>query len=255
MKTAAAIAAAAATIGIAIMLAPSAAGAAEIKVMASNGLKAVLEMVAPLYERASEHKLKATYGTAVPLKRQIDGGEPFDVVILTPSLVQDLAKEGKVASGSIAAVAKTGVGVAIRAGAPKPDISTVDAFKRALINAKSIIYSKEGQSGAHMAALIERLGLAEQLKPKIILETRGGRSIYEVADGNAEIGFSLISEVLAVPGAALAGPLPADIQSYVVLTAGIAASTKDPAAARGFIDFLKSPAAVPSLKQMGMEPG
>ena len=151
----------------------------------------------------------------MPLKRQIDGGEPFDVVVLTPPLVQDLVKGGKVAAGSTSDVAKTGIGVAIRAGAPKPDVSTVDAFKRALLNAKSIIYSKEGQSGTYMASLIDRLGLAEQLKSKIILETRGGQSIHEVAAGNAEIGFSLISEILPVAGAAVAGPLPADIQSYV----------------------------------------
>jgi molybdate transport system substrate-binding protein len=244
----------AATIGIAIMLAPGA-NAAEVKVVASNGLKAVIEALAPIYERTSEHKLKAVYGTAVPLKRQIDGGEPFDVAVLTPPLVQDLVQSGKVAAGSTSDVAKTGIGVAIRAGAPKPDVSTVDAFKRALLNAKSIIYSKEGQSGTYMASLIERLGLTEQLKSKIILETRGGQSIHEVAAGNAEIGFSLISEILPVAGAAFAGPLPADIQSYVVLTAGVAAGAKDAGAAKGFIDFLKSPAAAPVLKDKGMEPG
>jgi molybdate transport system substrate-binding protein len=245
----------AATIGIAVMLAPGAANAAEIKVVASNGVKAALEALAPLFERSSEHKLKMTFGTAVPLKREIDGGETFDVVILTPPLVQDLVKSGKVVAGSPASVAKAGVGVGIRAGAPKPDISTVESFKRTLLNAKSIIYSKEGQSGAHMAGLVVRLGLAEQLKAKTILETRAGQSIHEVAAGRAEIGFSLVSEVLAVAGAALAGPLPEEAQSYTVLTAGIGTGAKDAAAAKSLIDFLKSPAALPALKASGMEPG
>jgi molybdate transport system substrate-binding protein len=245
----------AATIGIAVMLAPGAANAAEIKVVASNGVKAALEALAPLFERSSEHKLKMSFGTAVPLKREIDGGEIFDVVILTPPLVQDLVKSGKVVAGSPASVAKAGVGVGIRAGAPKPDISTVESFKRTLLNAKSIIYSKEGQSGAHMADLVVRLDLAEQLKAKTILETRAGQSIHEVAAGRAEIGFSLVSEVLAVAGAALAGPLPEEVQSYTVLTAGIGTGAKDAAAAKSLIDFLKSPAALPVLKASGMEPG
>src|SRR5262249_23909226 len=128
------------------------------------GVKLALDKLAPQFEAASEHKLKINYGTAVPLKRQIDAGETFDVVILTPSMIEDLAKAGKVAAGTSANIAKVGIGVAIRAGAVKPDIGTAEALKRALINAKSIAYSKEGQSGTAMAAIIERLGLTAQLR-------------------------------------------------------------------------------------------
>jgi molybdate transport system substrate-binding protein len=170
-------------------------------------------------------------------------------------MIEDLAKTGKVAAGTPANVAKVGIGVAFRAGAPKPDISTVDTFKRALINAKSIAYSKEGQSGTAMAAIIERLGLSAQLKDKTVLETRSGMTAATVVEGKAELAFTLISEILPIAGAQVAGPLPAEIQTYVVFTAGISAAMKDAAAAKSFINFFKSPAAVPVLKTSGMEPG
>ena len=150
-----------AAIGLAMILAAgTAADAAEIKVITSVGVKAILEELAPQFERASEHKLNITFGTAVPLKRQIDAGEAFDVVILVPSMVEDLVKQGKVAAGTSTNVAKSGIGVGILKGAPKPDIGTADAFKKTLLAAKSIAYSKEGQSGTAMARLIERLGIA-----------------------------------------------------------------------------------------------
>jgi molybdate transport system substrate-binding protein len=248
--------AAAATIGFTLLLAQGAvANAAEIKVIASVGVKAVLEELAPQFERAGEHKVKITFGTAVPLKRQIDGGESFDVVVLTPALVEDLAKAGKVASGTATNVAKAGIGVAIRAGAPKPDISTADAFKRTLMNAKSIAYSKEGQSGTAMARLIERLGLADEMKAKTVLGTRSGQTAANVVEGKAELAFTLLSEILPIAGVEVAGMLPAELQSYVVFTAGVGAAAKDPQAAKAFIDFLKAPAAVPTIKAKGMEPG
>ena len=240
--------------GLAI-LTGSAAGAAEIKVISSVGVKAVLEELVPQFERASQHKVTIAFGTAVPLKRQIDAGESFDVVILTPALVEDLARQGKVAPGTSANVSKSGIGVAIRAGAPKPDISTAEAFKRAVLNAKSIAYSKEGQSGTAMARIMERLGIADEMKPRTVLETRSGLTAANVVEGKAELAFVLISEILPIAGAELAGPLPADLQNYVVFTAGVSPAARDAAAAKAFIDFLKGPAAAPVLKAKGMEPG
>lgn len=228
--------------------------AAEIKVVSSVGVKTALEVLAPQFERAGEHKVKLVFGTAVPLKRQIDGGESFDVVILTPAMLEDLAKQGKV-SGTATSVAKVGIGVAVKPGAPKPDISSADALKRTLLGAKAIAYSKEGQSGTMMAQIIERLGIAEQMTPKTVLETRSGLSAAPVAEGKADLAFTLISEILPVPGVELAGPLPAEVQRYVVFDAGIGASSKQAQAARAFIDFLKAPAAAPVLKSKGMEPG
>ena len=239
--------------GLALLIG-NAADAAEIKVISSVGVKAVLEELTPQFERTSGHKVNITFGTAVPLKRQIDGGESFDVVILTPALVDDLVKQGKVATGTSANVSKSGIGVAIRAGSPKPDIGSTEAFKRSVLNAKSIAYSKEGQSGTAMARIMERLGIAEEMKPRTVLETRSGLTAANVVEGKADLAFVLISEILPIAGTELAGPLPADLQNYVVFTAGVRA-TKDAAAAKAFIDFLKAPAAAPVLKAKGMEPG
>lgn len=243
-------------LGFAVMMAPIAAGnAAEIKVISSVGVRAALEELKPQFERATRHKLTIAFGTAVPLKRQIEAGETFDVVILTPALVEDLVKQGKVAAGTKIDIAKAGIGVAGRAGAPKPDISTAEAFKRALINARSIVHSKEGQSGTYMAKLIERLGIAAEMKPKTVLETRSGHTAVAVVEGKAELGFTLISEILPVSGAELVGPLPAELQNYVVFTAGISPNARDAAAARAFINFFTAPATLPVLKSKGMEPG
>ena len=228
---------------------------AEIKVITSVGVKAMLEELAPAFERASSHKLKITYGTAVPLKRQIDAGETFDVVILVPAMLDDLVKQGKVATGTNTNIAKIGIGVAIKTGTPKPDISSTDALKKTLLAAKSIAYSKEGQSGTAMARIIERLGIATEMTPKTILETRSGASTLNVVEGKADLAFSLISEILPVAGAEFAGPLPAELQNYVVFTSGIGAASKETAAAKAFVDFIKAPAAVPALKAKGMEPG
>jgi molybdate transport system substrate-binding protein len=238
-----------------VMLNPAAAAnAAEIKVISSVGVRAALEELKPQFEGATQHKLTLAFGTAVPLKRQIEAGETFDVVILTPALVEDLVKQGKVAPGTQSDVAKAGIGVAGRAGAVKPHIGTAEAFRRALLNAKSIVYSKEGQSGTYMASLIERLGIAAEMKPKTVLETRSGHSAIAVVEGKAELGFALISEILPVSGAELVGPLPAELQNYVVFTAGISPSAQDAEAARAFINFFTTPSALPVLKSKGMEP-
>jgi molybdate transport system substrate-binding protein len=242
-------------LGLAVAFGAASANAAEIKVITSVGVRAILEELAPQFERASEHKLNITFGTAVPLKRQIDAGETFDVVILTPALVEDLVKQGKVAAGTPANVAKSGIGVAVRQGAPKPDLSSVEAFKKALLGAKAIAYSKEGQSGTAMARVIERLGIAEEMKAKTVLETRSGGVALNVVEGKAELAFNLVSEILPIAGAELAGMLPPELQSYVVFTAGIGPAAKDAAAAKAFIDFLRAPAAHPVLKAKGMEPG
>lgn len=243
-------------LGFAVMFAPVVAGnAAEIKVISSVGVRAVLEELKPQFERATQHKLAITFGTAVPLKRQIEAGETFDVVVLTPALVEDLVKQNRVAAGTKTDVAKAGIGVAGRAGASRPEISTAEAFKRALVNAKSIVYSKDGQSGTYMASLIERLGLAAEMKPKTVLETRSGHTAVAVVEGKAELGFTIISEILPVSGAELVGPLPAELQNYVVFTAGISPNARDPEAAKAFIKFLTAPAALPVLKAKGMEPG
>jgi molybdate transport system substrate-binding protein len=231
------------------------AGAAEIKVISSVGVKGALEVLKPQFERATEHKLNITYGTAVPLKRQIDGGESFDVVILTPALVEDLAKSGKVAAGTPAVVAKAGIGIAIKQGSPKPDVGSPEALKKAMLAAKAIAYSKEGQSGTAMARVVERLGIANEMAPKTVLETRSGMTAANVVEGKADLAFVLISEILPIAGAELAGPLPAALQNYIVFTAGISPAAKDAKAAQSLIDFLRAPGATAIYKAKGLEPG
>ena len=244
----------AAAIALAATLAP-AAGAAEIKVISSVGVKTALEDLKPQFERATGHKLNITYGTSVPLKRQVDGGETFDVIILSPALIGDLVKSGKIAPGTSADVVKAGIGVAIKQGASKPDIGTAEAFKKTLLNAKSIAYSKEGLSGTVMAKLMERLGIAEQMKGKTVLETRSGMAAANVVEGKAELAFTLTSEILPIAGAEHAGPLPAELQTYIVFTAGISPGSKDAAAAKSLIEFMKAPAAAPVYKARGLEAG
>lgn len=227
--------------------------AAEIKVISSIGMKAVLEELKPQFERASPHTLAITFGTAAPLKRQIESGETFDVAILTPPMIDDLAKQGKVAPATVANVAKSGIGVAVGKGKSKPDIATSEAFKRTLLGSKSIAYTKEGQSGTALARLVERMGVAEEMKPKTVLETRSGGSILAVVEGKSELGFALISEILPNPDVDLVGPLPPELQSFVVFTAGVSPAARDASASRAFIDFLRGSAALPVLKSKGME--
>ena len=187
------------------------------------------------------------------LKSQIDAGERFDVAILTTPLIDDLVKEGKFAAGTRADVARSGIGVIVRTGAPKPDINSADAFKRALLNAKSITYNKEGSTAIYLASLFERLGITEQMKPKTKFPPTG-RGAQLVAEGEVELLLSAISTFEPVPGAELLGQLPPELQSYTGFSAGVGTATKEAEAGKALINFLKAPAAVPVLKAKGMEP-
>jgi molybdate transport system substrate-binding protein len=233
------------------------AGAAEIKVLSTVALKAALdEELLPQFERSAENKVIIKYDAAAALKKQIDGGEAFDVAILTPALIDDLIKQSKIETGSRTNLARTGVGIAIRQGAAKPDISTAEAFKRALLNAKSIAYGDPalgGASSVYFANLLQRLGIAEEVKAKTKL-TASGESARPVAAGEAELGIGQISEIVPVRGAELLGPFPAELQVYTAFTAGVAANAKDAAAAKSLIKFLTAPAAAQILKARGLEP-
>jgi molybdate transport system substrate-binding protein len=243
------------SIGMALLLAPSARlQAAEIVVLSPVMLKTVLEEVGPQFEQTTKHKLVFQFGQSAGLKAQIERGEVFDVAILTAAGIDDLIKQTKLASATRVDVAKSGVGVAIKKGAPKPDIATAEGFRQTLLAAKSITYSAQGASGAIMRKIFERFGIAEEMKAKTTVLP--GPTIAEaVAKGEAELGFTQISEILPVEGAVLAGPLPPEVQVYTIFTAAVAVSTKDPAAVQTFIRFLTSPAVAPVIKKRGMEPG
>ncbi len=225
---------------------------AEIKVFSSVGIKAVTDEVLPQFEKTTGHKVAFTFDTAANLKKKIEAGDAFDVAILTAPMVDELVKSGKLTAASRKDIARSGVGIAVKKGAPKPDISTPEALKRTLLNAKSVAYSETGASGVYFASLLQKLGIADEMKAKGQL-IMNPSPIEVTARGEAELGVRLISEILAVPGADFVGPLPGDLQNYTVLTAGTNAAAKEPAAAKAFVDFLTGPTAAPVMKAKGME--
>jgi molybdate transport system substrate-binding protein len=228
----------------------------EVSVLTSVALTSALDELAPQYERATGNRLKIGYSLIADIKKRIIAGETADVIILSRPAMDDLAKQDKF-TGGITNVVGTPVAVAARAGAAKPDISSVDALKQSLLAAKSIVYSdpaKGGASGVYFAGVVDRLGLTEQLKAKTIL-VPGAQAGDVVARGEAEIGVAQASEIVPVAGAQLVGPLPGEYASTTLFTAGIGATTKAPDAAKSLIQFLNGPVAAPVFKSKGFQPG
>jgi molybdate transport system substrate-binding protein len=242
-------------LGAALMLVHADPAAAdELKIFGSRVTKMVVGDVGPGYERSTGRKLTVLTDVAAVMKRRIEQGEPFDLAVLVNFQADDLIKKGKLVADSRADVMKAGIGLAVKRGAPKPDISTVEAFKQTLLKAKSIVYLKEGASTLHLDKVLAQLGIAEALKAKTTRTS--GESVSEmVASGDAEIGIIVIPNILSVPGAELVGPLPEAIQSYITFTAAVSPNAPNPQAAREVIKLMQSPAGVQSIKKNGMEPG
>jgi molybdate transport system substrate-binding protein len=234
---------------------PHAVGAAEIKMLVSNALKTSMEELAPQFESASEHKLDITYGAGTELKVDIEKGAKFDVAIIAPAQIDALIAQGKLSSADRRDIAKAGFGLAARKGAPKPDISTVEGFKRALQAAKSIAYVEAGAGSPYFKSLLEKFGIAAETKPKLRPQPTSNPTAKAVANGEAEIGVTAISEILPYAGAQVVGPLPEEIQFYSVTVAAIATDTKVPDAARAIIRFLTTPAATAVFTAKGLTPG
>ena len=242
----------AAIVGLALPLLVGQTQAAEIKVLASTAVKTTLEELGPQYEKATGNKVDIAYGPATILKTKIDQGTAFDVAILTAPVADGLAGEGKIDT-TRTTIAHSGIGVAIHKGAPKLDVSTTEAFKRALLNAKSVGFTAAGASGVYLKTLFEKLGIADELKPKLkLLQGPAGEA---AASGEVEIGMTQISEILPYANAELAGPLPADVQTYTYFSAAASTITKEADVAKAFIKFLTAPAALAVIKAKGMEPG
>jgi len=231
---------------------------AEIKVMTSGAFTAAYLEVLPEFERTTHNKIETAYGASMgnapdSIPSRLEHGEPVDVVILASQALDELIKAGKVVPGSRIDLVRSSIGMAVRAGAPKPDISSVDALRRTLLQAKSIAYSASA-SGVYLShELFQRLGIADQIMGKckrIANEPVGA----VVARGDAEIGFQQISELLPVPGIDYVGPLPPGAQKVTVFSAGVAVGAKEPDAARALIKFLASPGNVPAIKKTGLEP-
>jgi len=224
-----------------------------IKVFASNSIRAVMGELVPQFERATGHKVSVSYDPAKVMLARIERGEAADLVITGSTAIDQLVKQGKILASSCRVLARCRVGIAVLAGQPRPDISSLAAFKHALLGAKSVAYTQEGASGMHFASVIERLGIAEQVKAKAVRQP-GGLIGELVAAGKAEIAIQQIPELMAVAGIELVGPLPADIQLVTVSTVGIFAGTQQAEAAHALIEFLTTPAAVKVMKSRGLEP-
>src|SRR5712691_7048478 len=218
----------------------------EIKVLSSRAFSAAYLVLVVEFERATEHKVATMWGGVNNIKSTMQGDHIVDVVIVAGDALEELTKQGKIVAGSRVDLARSAIGVAVRAGAPQPDISSVDALKRALFKAKSIACSTS-VSGIYLEGLFQRLGIFDQLKAKI--KQVEGRPVGDaVARGEAEIGFQQISELLPVSGIDYLGPLPQEMQKITVFYAGVAACAKEPYAARALIKFLAAPSSVPVIK-------
>jgi len=242
-------------LSLAMVLAPLAgARAAELKILAGGSMTASLNELGPQFERASGHKLTIVFDSTPNLIKAVTSGAPFDLGVVPVDVFKDAAARARFASGPTIDIARVGYGVAVRAGAPKPDVSTPDALKQTLVKAQSIAFVPESAAGAYVLRVFERLGIADAMKTKTKAQTAPGEIAKAVARGDAELGVFL-TNVLIAPGVELAGSFPADLQQDLVFTAAVAADTKDAAAAKAFIDFLQTPEAAAVLKAKGMTPG
>ena len=236
----------------ALLLHATPSSAEQIRVLSSLGIKAVVEELAPRFEKSTGHKVVTVFGLASALKTGIEGGEAFDVAILTPQLLDDLIAKGKVDAKSRSVVARVGLALMIREGAPKPDVSSVASFTRTLQAARSITYVPTGASGVAFEATIEKLGIAGAIKPKARLAASGDEVNANILKGTADLAVLPVSEILPVQGAAVGGVFPPDVQTYIVMAAGSSATAKG-TAAREFVTFLMSPANNATIKERGME--
>jgi molybdate transport system substrate-binding protein len=239
-------------------VAPSA-RAAEIKLIAAAALERVLSELVPQFEKDTGHRVTVVYGPIGALTDRLAKGEPADVAIVSDRQVDDLQKSGRVLAGTRVDIARTGVGAFVRKNGPKPDISSVDAFKRTLLAAHAITYAAPASGGAggiYVARLMERMGISDEMKQKTKFDPSGGRLIYQlVANGEAEIGFDQMSIILTQPTVELVGPLPEAVQNYTTFAAGVVATSDQARTAQVFIQFLASPAAQARMKTSGLQVG
>jgi len=246
----------AACISAVTLLPPQTAAAqeSEIRILCSNGFRAAMLKLQPGFEHSMGRKMNIQFGPSASFKRSIESGEPFDLAILTPQIIADLIKDGKLAAGTAVDLASSGIGVAVRAGVAKPDVSTGQAIKQTLLKAKAVGYVKEGASSPAIADLLSRLAIGDEVQRKTVFQPGAERNMASVAEGQTDVAFGLISEILPAPGVQLAGPLPPEFQKRIGLTAGIASATKNRKAVNEIIKSLTSPAAAATIKTVGLDP-
>ncbi len=224
-----------------------------LKLYSGNGMSSSLRVLLPQFERAHDCKIETLYEPAQILLREITAGRTADLGILGGSVMDQVVKQGHIVAASVRKLTSNGIGVGVIQGAPRPNIGTVDDFKRTLLNARCVAYTTEGASGIYFAGLIEKLGIANEIKAKA--KTRAGGLIAEfVVSGDAEIAVQQIPEIMAVPGVDYVGPLPAEINSISVGRAGIFTASKEPALTQALLDFLQTPQAAEVYRARGLEP-
>jgi molybdate transport system substrate-binding protein len=244
-----------AAVGVVLLLAQGVAtDAAEVKLIAVPAMAAVIGELSPQFESATGHKLVIQWAVTGIMKQKIEAGDAFDLAIGPAPLMDSLSKQGKLVAGTNTRIARVGHAVGVRAGAHKPDISTTGAFKHALLNATSVTYIAEGATGTHLAKVLGRLGIAEQMKTKTKLQRLPESIGQAVASGEAELGFAVANILLSVPGVELAGLFPPELQDYLVVTANVGIDAEQPNAANALIKLLIGPGAVEVIKAKGLEP-
>jgi molybdate transport system substrate-binding protein len=249
------LAAAVSMLGLAPVMSPiTDLQAAELRILAGGSMTGPLNELVPQFERASGHKLVIHFDSTPNLIKQVTSGAPFDLAVVPVDVFNDAAAKARFTPGPTIDIARVGYGVIVRSGAPKPDVSTSDALKQALLKAQSITFLPDSAAGAYVSKVFERLGIGEAMKAKTRPQTATTEIAPAVAKGEGELGVFLIN-VLIAPGVELAGSFPAELQQELVFTAAIAADSKDADAAKAFIDFLTTPAAAAVIKAKGMSPG
>jgi len=227
--------------------------AAEIRVLSAAGVRPVLIELGATFERTTGHKLALRFVEGPLVKREVEAGAQFDVALTLMAVIDDLVKGGRIVPDTRVDFARGGLGVGVRAGTAKPDIGSVDSFKRTLLNAKSVTYAGEGATGIYFTKLLDRLGIAAEMKPKL-KPMQSPAPLQAVAKGEAELVVGAISPILATSGVELAGPLPGELQTYIRFAAGVGTAAKDVDAARALVKFLTSPEAAQVITAKGMEP-
>jgi molybdate transport system substrate-binding protein len=248
----ASLAAASTVLGLAAFLSPSGLKAAELKVIAGGSMTTVLNQLGPEFEHTTGHMVVIHFDSTPNIIKQVTSGEPVDLGVVPVDVFKDAAAKARF--GPTTDIARAGYGVAVRAGAPKPDVSTPEALKKTLLDAKSIAYLPSSAAGAYVTGMFERLGIAEAMKAKTKAQTSTTAIPQAVAKGEAELGVFL-TNVLIAPDVELAGSFPRELQQELVFTAAIATDSKQADAAQAFIDFLRTPAAVAVIKAAGLTPG
>ena len=238
---------------VALLASSASVTAAEIKVLSGNGARAAITELSAQFERASGHKVSLQFAVNPEAKRRIEAGEAFDVAILNPPVLDDLIRKGRISADTRAVLGRSGIGVGARDSAPQPDISTVAAFKRTLLDARSVAYPGEGASGKYFVSLIEKLGMTAEMRPKM-RPMPAEYNVEAVARGEVDLVVVVASRISGVPGVRLVGRIPQELQTWIGFNAGVASTAREPDAARAMLKFFTAPAAAPVLRAAGVEP-